>query len=71
MARKHKKDEVLQQLRQKHDVKISDNMEIFILTGTSNKAQFKKANDLGNGSLGKIDFLVNYCGYRKLFVSEF
>lgn len=28
-------------------------------------------NDLGNKSWGKIDFLVNYCGYVQLFVPEF
>ena len=30
-----------------------------------------KAHDLGNGSWGKIDFLVNHCNYKRRFVEEF
>lgn len=70
MARKHNEDEVLYLLRRKHDIKIKDNTkEIQILSGKSKKQH--KSNDLGNGSWGKIDFLINHCGYRKYIVDEF
>lgn len=26
--------------------------------------------ELGNGSWGKISYLVNYCGYKQIFVDE-
>lgn len=67
---KYKEDEVLSQLRKKHDVRITPEKEILVLNGKSNKGQFQKKDDLGNGSWGKIDFLVKHCGYRQMFVSE-
>lgn len=70
MARKHNEDEVLFQLRKKHDVRVTQNKEVLVLNGKSNKGQFQPQNDLGNGSWGKIDFLVNHCGYRQMFVAE-
>ena len=77
MARKHNEDEVLRTLRSKNDVRIV-NGEIQVLkdkvynkkTGQV-ETNPKKHFDLGNGSWGKIIFLVNYCGYRQIFVSEF
>jgi hypothetical protein len=77
MARKHNEDEVLRAFRIKNDVRIV-NGEIQVLKDTvwSTKEQKtvtnpKKHFDLGNGSWGKIDYLVKYCGYRQIFVSEF
>ena len=77
MARKHNEDEVLRTLRIKNDVRIV-NGEIHILKDTvwNTKEQKittnpKKRFDLGNGSWGKIDYLVKQCGYRQIFVSEF
>lgn len=77
MARKHNEDEVLRALRSKNDVRIV-NGEVQVLKDTvwSDKEQKtvvnpKKHFDLGNGSWGKISFLVNHCGYRQIFVSEF
>lgn len=77
MARKHTEDEVLRALRTKNDVRVSDGY-ILILTDTvwsskEGKAIInpKKKFDLGNGSLGKISYLVNYCGYIGAFVPEF
>lgn len=67
MARKHNEDEVLYRLRKKQDVRITQHKEILVL-GKNGK---NKQNDLGNGSWGKIDFLVNHCGYRQYFVKEF
>lgn len=67
MARKHNEDEVLYRLRKKHDVRITQNKEILVLSQFAKN----KLNDLGNGSWGKIDFLVNYCGYRQYFVKDF
>lgn len=56
MARKHNVEEVLRSLSKKHDVKISQKEEVFIL----NQKLKESKNDLGNGSWGKISFLVNY-----------
>lgn len=33
--------------------------------------KYLKKNDLGIGSWGKIDYLINHQGYRKSMVSEF
>ena len=38
---------------------------VSVLTGNGRK------NDLGNGSWGKIDFLVNHCGYTLIRTSKF
>lgn len=57
-------------LKSKHDVKIDAmNKQIFILNGKSKKVS--KKDDLGIGSWGKIDFLINHCSYRKSMVAEF
>ena len=66
MARKHKVDEVIRSLSKKKDCKI-DGTVIYILNGNITPKQ----NDLGNGSNGRIDFLVNHQGYTKISVSEF
>jgi len=59
MARKkHKLDEVLRTLSLKKDCRIIGDT-VYTLV---DKTPFK-ANDLGNGSWGKIDFLVNHMGY--------
>ena len=64
MARKnYQVDEVLKSLSKKKDVRI-DNKTIFVIIG------YNAQNDLGNGSQGKIDYLVNYCGYIKIFVRK-
>lgn len=64
MARKNYKiDEVLRSLAKKNDCRIVP-PNIAIMTGSSAK------NDLGNGSWGKIDFLVNHCGFRTIHVTK-
>jgi len=68
MARKHQMDEVLRSLGNKQDCRI-DGTDILVLNGKGKKQP--KQHDLGNGSWGKIDYLVNYCGYRQYFVAEF
>jgi hypothetical protein len=68
MARKtHEEEEVLRDLRKKKDCKVSGN-HIFILSGKGKNKP--RTNDLGNGSWGKIDFLVNHKGYFRSFVDE-
>jgi hypothetical protein len=63
-------DEVVSQLYKKHDCKIDSRAKtIQVLNGRSKKQQLK--NDLGNGSWGKIDFLINHCGFVKISVAEF
>ena len=66
MARKHTVDEVVRSLSKKKDVKIDLKSKIVELLDSP----FKN-NDLGNGSWGKIDFLVNHAGFQKVFVEEF
>ena len=67
MARKHHMDEVARSLNKKNDVKVDTRASIVYLMEDSTK----KSNDLGNGSWGKIDFLVNHKGYVKQFVETF
>jgi hypothetical protein len=72
MARnqRYTEDEVLKRLSVKRDVSINPHTRtIQVLNGNSKK--FPKANDLGNGSWGKIDFLCNHREYHWIFVDEF
>ena len=65
---RHNEIKVLQSLERKKDLRIYGT-EIQILTGKSGGDT--KHNDLGNGSWGKIDYLIKYCGYRKAMVNKF
>jgi len=59
---------VLRSLAKKHDCKVVTNLsEIQILTGNKQP----KKNDLGNGSWGKIDYLINFMGYHKVRMHKF
>lgn len=84
MARKHySMDEVIRQLSKKNDVKINKvfgkpwNGEIEVLKNKVRNSKFelvdnpKKKYDLGNGSWGKIDFLVNHCNFILSYVNAF
>lgn len=55
MARFHDKDMVIKQLEALMGVTVTDEGELIIPRGTAT---------LGNKSWGKVDFLVNHCGYR-------
>lgn len=66
MARKHTMDEVIRSLSKKKDVKVDPNLKVVEILNTP-----FKSNDLGNGSWGKIDFLVNHLGFQKVYVEEF
>lgn len=55
MARIHNTEAVLQQLKRCTGVTFTGDREIIIPDGTAT---------LGNKSWGKVDFLVNHCGYR-------
>jgi hypothetical protein len=71
MTRKSKynsADEVCAMLSKKHDCQID--MQAKIVYVLSQYAHSKK-NDLGNGSLGKISYLQNYCKYTVLITKEF
>jgi len=66
---------VINSLSKRNDCVIKDSV-IFILTPTVYKngktmENPLRRNDLGNGSLGKIDFLVNYRDYRTVKISDF
>lgn len=76
-ARKHTEDEVRKSLRQKNDVSV-DGKLVKVLSDTVYSEKVKdvipnpaKRNDLGNGSWGKIDYLVNHCGFSRIFVNHF
>ena len=69
MARKHNLDEVLNSLSKKKDCKIfHQNQLIEILAGGSGNGE---AHALGNGSWGKLDYLIKCSNYRYVFVNEF
>ena len=77
MGRKLNEDEVVRQLSKKNDVSISGK-EVRILSNEVFDEKTKgyvpnhfKKHDVGNGSWGKIDFLVNHCDYRKYYVDKF
>ena len=76
MARKNYKiDEVLKALSKKNDVRVVQN-KILVLTDKiylhGNKVDNpQKKWDLGNGSWGKIDFLVKYQGFVINYVGQF
>ena len=76
MARKHSLDGVLRALRTKNDVKIEGTTVLilsdFVYKNNGQKVENpNKKHDLGNGSWGKIDFLVNHNGYSLYHISDF
>jgi hypothetical protein len=54
--------EVVSQLSKKADIRIS---------GKQIQELSEGKGDVGNGSKGKIDFLVKYCGYTHFYVKNF
>jgi hypothetical protein len=59
--------EAVARLSRKRDVRITPNNEILVLKPYSPK----RVGDLGNGSWGLIDMLVNHFGYRPTYVGGF
>ena len=55
MARIHNVEEVEEQFEQFAVITITEDREVIIPAGTAT---------LGNKSWGKVDYLVNHCGYR-------
>jgi len=55
MARIHSREEIVELFKRHSDVKLTGDREIVISTGTTT---------FGNKSWGKVDLLVNHCGYR-------
>lgn len=86
MARKHTLDEVLVSLKKKTDCKVilsaslykdaEDNTVYILCDQIWSKKEGKmithpeKKFDLGNKSWGKIDYLVNHCGFQLRKVDE-
>lgn len=66
MARKqdYDEDEVLRILAKKADINIDKNMKVV-------QVLREGKGDVGNGSWGKIDFLVNYRGWKSMRVNDF
>lgn len=66
MAKKRNYDEanVVRSLMRKHSINIS-------YCGNTRTIEVEKnAYDIGNGSWGKIDYLVKYCGYTVIYVAH-
>lgn len=53
---------VLIDLKKKSDVRVNGKYIYQLIAGKG---------DVGNRTLGKIDYLVKYCGYMHLMVNEF
>ena len=69
MARKqHNLDEVLRSLAKKHDVKVDERTST--ISVLSKDSPIRK-DDLGNGSWGKIDFLMHHQWFKLLHVAKF
>lgn len=65
MARKrnYEEDEVLKLLDRKGDIKIDKNMKVVQV--------LRDNTTVGNNTWGKIDFLVNFRGWKSMLVNEF
>lgn len=57
---------VLTALRRKSDIRVVGK-QVQQLSG----AKQPPKGDVGNGTKGKIDFLIRYCGYTHFYVDEF
>lgn len=77
MGKERSESVVLTQLSRKNDIRVDQTNTIKILSDkVINKDgevvdNPKKRFDLGNKSWGKIDFLVNHCGYSRVNVDSF
>jgi hypothetical protein len=81
MKNKYNLSDVIKSLRKKHDIKIFEHkMKICILSSfkvINLKGELKqiinpeKRFDIGNKSLGKIDYLVNYCHFHIFYILNF
>lgn len=63
---KHTVSEAIRRLNTKQDCKVTGDTILVLSDHNQNKVF-----DLGNKSWGRIDFLVNYCGFRKFFFDKF
>ena len=64
MTSKHTEDKAVKSLSQKHDLEVNASQKRIVeLWGQ------KARRDVGNGSRGKIDFLINYCGYTHTWLN--
>jgi hypothetical protein len=64
-----KEDLAIRSLLNKNDLRVWQGM-IFILTGENKERKYQPINDLGKGTWGKIDYLVNHLGYDLHLVAE-
>ena len=63
-VRDYVEHEVVAQLRRKQDLQITGKQ-------IQENTDFHAKGDVGIKARGKIDFLVNYCGYNHMFVKGF
>lgn len=76
MKNKHQVVDVIKKLNYKNDIKVEGNrIEVLsntvFLPGKGVVDNPKKRNDLGNGSWGMVDFLVNHNNFTIVDVPEF
>jgi hypothetical protein len=79
--KKHNYLDVIKSLRKKRDIKIYENVKKICVLSNFKILKLKSGNkkiinpekhfDIGNKSLGKIDFLVNHCGFHIFYVLNF
>ena len=62
MGKKHDEANVVRALNRKSEIKVD------MITGCIEVV--KEATNVGIRTWGKIDFLVNHCGYHQIFVTK-
>lgn len=76
-GRVHDESAVLLSLRKKSDIKVTGTLvQVLKKEVWSDKLNDMTPNpswrgDVGNGTWGKIDYLVNHCGYSRIMVGRF
>ena len=62
------REKAINDLNKKHDIRFNYETEVIQILSNDSK---NKINDIGIKSLGKIDFLCKYEGFRKVYVLKF
>jgi len=76
---KHSHESAIKSLKKKNDCKVFPSQLLIAILSYEVYSKklgkiipnFRRKNDLGNYSLGKIDFLQNYLGYTVVYVPKF
>ena len=65
MQKPYSEHEIVNHLSRKNDLRIGQNRDIQLLYGDSAKG------DIGIRTRGKLDFLINHCGYHAREVKKY